>query len=239
MKNNTITITTKLYNYLVKIKKEKYNNEKDVTIDNLAEDAILYYYKINLIDLNPENNYIEFNNLNNFKGIYYVYAFLDLSKKVEIDINICKFNYMPIYIGMGQENRINDLNSRDKILKKNIENLKTINMFGARKLFVNLTKQKAYEYESKLISLLGRIDNETGILYNKNNGNVKSLIESNKIITENNIEYNSIIVILNCLNKYKYIKDAANKLNISERTLYRKIKTYNLIKENNIWKINN
>lgn len=107
---------------------------------------------------------------------YYVYVYLDPRKEGEFFYGNYRFNYEPIYIGKGTRNRVNQhlinieknkkslfYNKLRKILNDGLEPIRY-------KLIESLTEQESLEYEKKLISLIGRIDIETGTLCNMTEG---------------------------------------------------------------------
>ena len=107
---------------------------------------------------------------------YYVYVYLDPRKEGEFVYDNYHFKYEPIYIGKGVRNRVNqhlinvDKNKKSlfynklrKILNEGLEPIRY-------KLIESLTEKESLEYEKKLISLIGRIDIETGTLCNMTEG---------------------------------------------------------------------
>ena len=227
MKQIQYDISDKLYVELTKIKDRiEIEEQRDIKYSELIEDAILEHYNIHLSDFNDINDLNEYEILNNISlnSQYYVYVYYDLSKPIKLDVGIYVFDFEPIYIGAsGNENRINTIRDRNDNLRKKCNELLDKNELGKKILFQNLTKSEAFEMESKLIKCIGRIDTGTGSLYNKNNGNINQKKDQSSYL-----EYKLIEHILFILNGSKTVKQAAKKLNISERTLYRKIKTYKI-----------
>lgn len=239
MKQIQYDISDKLYIELTKIKENiEIEEQCDVNYSELIEEAILEYFNIKLSDFNDISDLNEYEILNNISlnSQYYVYAYYDLSKPCKLDVELYSFNFEPLYIGVsGDVNRINNIRNRNNLLLEKCNDLINKNELGKKIIFRNLTKTEAFEIESNLIKSIGRIDIGTGPLYNKNNGNTNQKRNQSSFL-----ECKLIKHILFVLNNTKTIKRAAKKLNISERTLYRKIKTHNLTKNNNkIWIINN
>lgn len=243
MKKITFSLSDQLYDKLMSIQTKLSIKESNiVTIDEIIEEAILSYFKISLFDLNdsPSNeNIINQINKNKNEKKYYVYMFFDANEITNIDIANIHFDYIPFYIGKGKNERYNDINNRDKNLVNHVNNLKDKNQFGIKILIDNLSEIDAYHYEQIFINNFGKLCDGTGILYNKSSGNNKTInnVDGKKI--KLNIEYNFIQTIIIALNAEKTILDASKKLNISERTLYRKIKNYSIIKndQTKLWEI--
>ena len=228
MKQIIYDIDDRFYQYLsvLKNKLEKKENLK-ISFSNMIEEALLSHYKISIADfIKPDDvYYIESIDITTK---YIVYAFLDLSKKVKLDTGIYKFDYEPFFIGTNQQYReIANLDNKNNILNNKINELKKQNDFGIKILFENLNKGESFSIAKKLIKCIGRIDKAEGTLLNKNNGNVR-IKTSEK--SELNLEKNIGVLLVNALNRYKSIKKTAEHLNISQRTLFRKIKFYSIKK---------
>lgn len=102
-------------------------------------------------------------------NIYYVYVYLDTTKKGEYVYENYTFNYKPFYVGKGKNDRYLDhikrLNERTTINKhKNNTIKRIIDETGELPLIDitidNLTEKEAFDTESRLISLIG-LDNLT------------------------------------------------------------------------------
>ena len=106
---------------------------------------------------------------------FYVYVYLDKRKKGKFVYDEFEFDYEPIYIGKGIRNRINHhikligkkkslfYNKLNKIIESGYE-------IYSFKIKENLTEIQSLEIEKRLISLIGRIDIETGTLCNMTEG---------------------------------------------------------------------
>jgi hypothetical protein len=169
---------------------------------------------------------------------FYLYVYLDTNRpgfyNIDTSIGEFKFEYTPIYIGKGADNRMEyhqGKSCRNKRLKEKIDE-------GNFKCYVikkDLPSHLAYKLESELIFKIGRIDTNTGPLFNETGGVI--LIEANKYseIGPLHLEFNKLILILEYLNTSKTLKAASKKLGVSERSLYRYIKGYNLEKSGYGW----
>lgn len=107
---------------------------------------------------------------------YYVYVYLDPRKKGNFTHGQYMFDYEPIYVGKGTRNRINQhlinvnegktslfYNKLRKILTSGFEPIKI-------KLVENLTEEESLSIEKTLITIIGRLDIETGTLCNMTEG---------------------------------------------------------------------
>jgi hypothetical protein len=107
---------------------------------------------------------------------YYVYVYLDPRKKGDYMYVGHAFTHEPIYVGKGTKNRINQhlliinqgknslfYSKLRKIIKDGFEPLRC-------KVIENLTEEESLLIERQLISLIGRIDIESGSLCNMTEG---------------------------------------------------------------------
>lgn len=241
MKKISFTLSNKLYNKLNEIREflsKKENNE--INLDEIIEEAIMEYYNIKLTDINEDieydNNIINIINDIHNDDNYYIYVYYNNRKKMNLNVTDYVFTSEPIYIGKGQNNRLLDLNNRDNNLIELINDLKMTNDFSSQKIIENLSEDTAYYYEQMFINSIGRLNNGSGPLYNKRGGTIK---KNNEKLNSNNcdlnIEYDLIKLIVSTLNKTNNISKTAKKLNISERTLYRKLDKYSIKKNDNEW----
>lgn len=204
---------------------EKKENNK-ISFSDMIEEALLSYYQIyiqNFIN-DDEIVYVEPSDITTK---YLVYAFLDLSKKVNLNTGIYTFDYEPFFIGTNQQHRdiANITNNKNKFLVEKINKLKKTSDFGIKVLFKDLNKGECFSIAKKLIRCIGRIDKGEGTLFNKNNGNVRVKTSED---SELNLEKNVAALIVNALNRYKTVNKTAEYLGISKRTLFRKIKDYSI-----------
>jgi hypothetical protein len=169
---------------------------------------------------------------------FYLYVYLDTNKpgfyNIDTSLGEFKFEYTPIYIGKGADNRMEYHQSkscRNKRLKEKIEE----GNFECYVIKKDLPSHLAYRLESELIFKIGRIDTNTGPLFNETGGVI--LMEADKYseIGPLHLEFNKLMLILKILNTSKTITSASKKLGISERTIYRYIKGYNLEKSEDGW----
>lgn len=107
---------------------------------------------------------------------FYVYVYLDPRKKGIFNYGEFSFTHEPIYIGKGVRSRINQhllrinegktslfYNKLRKILNEGFEPIRF-------KLIENISEEESLLFEKNLISLIGRIDIETGPLCNMTEG---------------------------------------------------------------------
>jgi hypothetical protein len=244
MKKISITLSNKLYNKINEIRHDLSKIENyNISFDEIIEESIMNHFNIKLIDINDDveiidNKLVNAINQSNNHNNYYIYVYFNERKKCNIKVSDYIFTSEPIYIGKGLNNRMFELSNRDNNLIDFIDELKSTNEFSSVKLINDLTKENAFYYEQMFISSIGRLNNGTGTLYNKNGGNLNILkkeIDSNNY--ELNIEYNLGKMILDSLNKTKNMSKTAKELNINLRTLYRKLDKYSIKKYGDNWVI--
>jgi len=164
---------------------------------------------------------------------YSIYIYLDQDKPGDFSYNtsdgIYQFDYEPLYIGKGMWGRMksHQHHGTNQRLK---EFIKSKN-YETKIIRENLASHYAYKLESELIYLIGRIDLRTGPLVNESCGVHLTHAQSHKEIGPLNLEFNKMIHILEILNTQKTIKKSASILGISERTIYRYLKEYHIIKD--------
>ena len=236
MKKIDFILSDKLYDKLLKIKDNLSISENcNVELNDMIEESLMFYYNITILDLNEitfdEKIINKINYINNIKNDYYVYVYSNTNKRIDRYINNFYFEYEPFYIGKGNGNRMYDFNNRDENLINQMKELKENNSLKIEKIIFDLTEDDAYFYEQIFINNFGRLNNGTGILYNKVKGNRKNKKEIDKNNLKLNLQYNFIEKLLIELNNEKTLKKVSIKLNISERTLFRKIKEYSLVKD--------
>ena len=207
--------------------KEMINKLSDDDIDNfddLIEDSLLSYLGIRINEITEngqDSNKIPINYCN------YVYVYMDplIKSKIEIGIDDIILTNEPFYVGKGKSNRVNLSQKRNQETLKKIDSLKNI---GKEPILIiiknNLNSLQAVKLESFLINKIGRKDLEKGPLLNKYGGikfmEINSIFEE---IGDYHIETGKNRIILDALNRKRYIKDAAKELGISSRTLHRRI----------------
>lgn len=108
---------------------------------------------------------------------YYVYVYLDQTKKGAWFFNEIKFNYRPFYIGKGRgkrdknhllPNSLKAINYKNSIIKSILN--KTGETPIHYRIYENLTNSEAIQLEIELIKHFGRKDNGTGFLANGTDG---------------------------------------------------------------------
>jgi hypothetical protein len=168
---------------------------------------------------------------------FYLYAYLDTEKPgffiVKTSMGDFTFDYSPIYIGKGSENRIeyHQSSCKNKKLKEKIEK-------GTYKCFIfkkDLDSHFAYALESEIIYKIGREDLNKGPLYNLSSGINLIEADSKSEIGPVHLEVKKLIHKIKVLNSSKTIKIASIKLNVSQRTIYRIIKSNRLKSVDGSW----
>ncbi len=165
---------------------------------------------------------------------YFVYIIQDCNFTYDKQLNVfgkeVSINYKPIYVGRG-------CGERDKVHLAESHNNEVNKIISERgdfiiikKVLENLSWYESVKIEQKLIYDIGRFDLGIGTLLNKAGGINLDLVEDENIseIGTLNLEYNKINLILKRLNSLKDKKETADSLGISERTLYRLLKDYNI-----------
>jgi hypothetical protein len=169
---------------------------------------------------------------------FYLYVYLDLEKpgiyNIDTSLGEFTFNHTPVYIGKGADKGIEYHQAescRNQRLKEKIKE-GTYECYIIKK---ELPSHLAYYLESELIYKIGRININSGPLFNETGG--VNLIEADKYaeIGPLHLEFNKLILILKMLNTSKNLRQAAQKLEISERSVYRYIKGYRLEKSSTGW----
>lgn len=224
----TCKISELLFNVIFK---EKLELEKDLghtlSFSDFIEYILLDYFEITLMEM---NNDMKFDETPNYG--YYIYTFLDPRKPGTFSYGDYTFDYEPFYIGKGTSTRMFDhmRNEKNPLLSKKIDELKTENLNPIiLKIVENLTNMTSYKIERYLIKNIGTLLKNTGPLCNIFDGGYKNI--ENKI---GGHDYDKLVnnLIVTMLNDSDTIKDAANKIGISERTLYRKMSSLNIKKIN-------
>jgi hypothetical protein len=202
-------------------------------MNDMIEEALLENYKIKITDINYINEVkiedaIIIDKIDNNHAInnYYVYAYYNMRKKIYNKVGNFHLYYEPIYFGKGKNGRISDMNNRNINLVEYINELKSTNDFCSAKLIENISEIDAYHIEQVFINYFGRLDNGTGILFNKNYGGSTILRKVNNV--EFNLEFQRVASMLKALNTSSTIKIAAKKINMNLRTFYRLLKKYEI-----------
>lgn len=167
------------------------------------------------------------------ENAHYVYIWVHKDHgaeiKIETDLVSFELDKLPIYVGRGYGDR--------KDQHKNNENqpyLSDLIQKGEAECIVvkdNLSWNESVYLESYLISLIGTIKSGNGPLYNKTGG--VFLPTQVPIITKNNIELNTLGLILKSLDENRTIESSAKDLGISARSLYRYMNSYKIKREKN------
>ena len=244
--------------YNEKLKYEA-NENINITFSEFIEECLMNYLNINLLDINNEkmiidvNMYCDFDKeISKYESIIdvniiendirfdkYVYVYMNplkkLSNNIVVDISgeMFEFEFEPFYIGKGCGERMNEhlkLHENDKNFnKKKIiseiykNDLKPIILI----LKKDLTNLEAHTLENILITKLNSLSNISG------GKSKKSKYKSSD--NKETLEFMKNNYLLNLLNSNNTTKEVSEKLNISERTLYRLKKQLNIKKINNEW----
>lgn len=104
---------------------------------------------------------------------FYVYIYLDPRKKGKYIYGSYIFDYEPFYVGKGKDRRAKTTitSHRKGLCGNKLKKLKSLNLEPIIIiLHKNYSEYSAHSIEKKLIKLIGRLDNGTGILCNHTNG---------------------------------------------------------------------
>jgi hypothetical protein len=111
---------------------------------------------------------------------FYVYVYLDPRKPGKVSYGSFLFDYRPMYVGKGQNNRdIAHIKFIKKLSKQSknahfYNSLHKILKLGLRqkviRLYENLTEKQAFEKEDEVIVSIGRLCDNSGPLLNKSVG---------------------------------------------------------------------
>ena len=226
-------ISNEIKEILEDMARDKSRNEKQfIIVNDLIEEAIMSYYDISLIDIMErrkiETIYTEPYEIENINYPYYVYVYLNPSKKGVYQYEEYYFNNEPFYVGKGQGSRYKSHKNftHNETLKKVINDLDEEPIII--KIKDGLSQLEAHYIENNLINSIGKLSEETGPLCNILSGSiVKEQYEKSFL----NIESMKYVHIIKSLNRNRSIKKASEELGMSERTLYRKIKSLNIEKK--------
>lgn len=209
------------------LKKRSIN--ENASIAELVEEAVMEHLNISIVELNSDDLMTDEDDLMtdeddpNYK--YYVYALVDKRISVNITIGPIDIFHQPFYIGKGTGNRVfSEKNTLVEFKKERLgDNYEEII------LMKNLTNKEAHRIENNLITLIGKEIDNAGPLLNYSGG--KNFKSDEEIIENLNLERMRNLLILKALNNSNSIKKAAQKLDLSVRTLQREIKALKLIKK--------
>jgi len=198
-------------------------NEAQVT--EKIEQAVLSYYNLSLDDLK-------------YKGeedaVYdaYVYVYLDPTKEGSWHIYGDEYvEHKPLYVGKGTGNRGEShlTYTQNSELDGAISSLRKRGLTPIIKLYNNgCTTAMAFNLENYIIA---RLREQKVKLCNATAQSDSNLYNKNIIVTTFNLDKLESLLVLDALNNGKgngSRKEAASLLGISERTLYRKMKSLNI-----------
>jgi len=209
----------KLFIKLLEIKSKLQNSGDNATIDDIIEEAVLSYYNISLIDLSDTDT--------NLPSYCYIYVYLDPTAEDNKTYCGISFGNKPIYVGKAsnQNTDIRHLkNTENAYFKLVIENIR---LKGEEPIVLrvkeNITENEAFKLEADLVRNI----------YDQN-GDICNIVKykTGKAELNKNSEYDlkreKMILLVKALKNSKTKREAAEKLGISERTLYRRLEMLEL-----------
>lgn len=221
MKNINFKLSDGLFNKLSDLRHSLSKLEKvSVSFSDMIEESLLGFYNIKLSDIKLDNDdiidaVIVENNDNeiviNRSGDFFVYMYINKRKPINTVIRDIYIEYEPFYVGIGEKTTVIDtpITATQKI----IDELKKTGDFETVVIMRDIDKLTAFRFQQALIYIFGRLNNGTGCLYNKNESEI------------NAIGKDYVDDMINTYRRAGYtVKTIAEKMNISDRTVYRKIK---------------
>jgi len=136
--------------------------------------------------------------------------------------------YKPIYIGRGCNKR--DMSHLSESHNPRVNKIVKQGHTKIEKVLTNLSWVESVTFEQELIYRIGRLDLEQGPLFNATGGIYWNEDKRPGKPGPLNLELNKIKLILDSLNKFHSRKLAVAALGISERTIFRMLKDYNIQK---------
>lgn len=219
---------------MVKIKVDLDNNmanalskvakNSDCTVSELINKSITHYYDSNIYDLDKPINKVL---INDIIRIYYVYAYMNPNIKFDTVIHNTYFEYLPIYIGKGKCGRKDQhlIHSHNSDLNEFIEDLKQQDKQPIIKIIAdNLINKDALILEKTYIGELKKC----GVLLFNISSPAYDITQQTSEITDLNLEQMKLNHIKYVLEKSRTLKEASEKLEMSERSLYRYVKAMNI-----------
>jgi hypothetical protein len=166
---------------------------------------------------------------------YFVYIIQDIQIEdpiiYQIGDHTIQLNYKPIYVGRGCGNRHMSHVKESHNPRVNQFIKENPNHYLIEKVIIDLPWTNSVMLEQGLIYTIGRLDLGTGPLFNDTAGVHWNEDNIHKEPGPLNLELNKLIFMLNRLNKLSNKRIVAESLGVSERTLYRMMKGYNIQKE--------
>ena len=163
---------------------------------------------------------------------YYTYIYLDPRKPGKFKYKEYQFDFEPFYVGQGtgyrwkrhldfknkSSNRNFNLEKKEIILSILEDSLNPIIL----KVKDNISSEESILVEMELISLIGRIDNQTGTLTNKSNGgeNCSEFKHSKEFIKTLYRPITQYDLYGNLIKEFESIKQASEDLNLLGNTIY-------------------
>jgi hypothetical protein len=159
-----------------------------------------------------------------------VYAYLNPLVEGPFNYGDTSFEYLPFYIGKGMGGRldVHKVFSHNDGVNVVIETIRDNGLEPIIQIIEkDISSNNAYSLESKLIKIIGRMDLGTGPLANIIGG---VTYQDSNITKKSVIENSKLQLIMKALISSKTVKKASEKLNLSERTLYRYMKSCGIVK---------
>lgn len=220
MKNINFKLSERLYHKLSDLRLNLSKLEKvSVSFSDMIEEALLSFYKIRLTDIGAHKNdnitdavIVGKNDDDIFidrSGTYFVFMYLNKRKPINMVVGDVYVEYEPFYVGIGESHILID--APIAMTQRKIDELNETDDFDVVKIMEGVDELTAFRFQQALIYIFGRLNNGTGCLYNKKEGDVNTIKKDfvdGMIQTYKNMGYSA--------------KTIAEKMNISERTVYRK-----------------
>ena len=234
--------------YNEKLKYELHNQE-EMTMSEFIEECLMTYLKINLTDL--KNEKIDFDVTVNIEGSEnqidqtekeivlhdyeyeteikfdnYVYVYMNPLKKIDrkIIVNVegedYFFEHEPFYIGKGKCLRMYEhlkMNGDNQLLNQTISEIKSNGLEPIICLLRNeLSSEEAFKLENIIITKLKKLTSLTNI-----SGGKSSYNNFKRDDKRGTIEYDKNKLINYFINSGMTTKEISERMNLSERTIYR------------------
>jgi hypothetical protein len=170
---------------------------------------------------------------------YYIYIYFNPLKPGYYIFDDLLFDYEPIYIGKGKNNRSHDhirhcQNKNNKsgyrrLFYQKLRKIIKLGTFPEITIFKeNLSEKEAFDLETNLISKIGRRITKEGPLCNNTKGGEGA---SGAIAPRYSVcVYNNLG---DCISTEKSVKECSNKYNVSELTIYKHLRGERKFPSNN------
>lgn len=166
---------------------------------------------------------------------YFIYIIQDTQIEdpiiYQIGDHTIQLNYKPIYVGRGCGDRHMSHVKESHNPRVNQFIKENTNHYLIEKVIIDLPWTSSVMLEQGLIYTIGRLDLGTGPLFNDTASVRWNEDDIPGKLSHLNLELNKLNLMLSRLNKLRNMHAVAESLGISERTLYRMMKGYNIQKE--------